>query len=72
MKKTLLLAASAILLAGCGQPSGQAPSSGSAGGSSVINTMTQKDKVDAGRRTADKVRAISAQQSENLKEVGGE
>lgn len=72
MKKTLLLTASAILLAGCGQQASQPTSSGSASGSSVINTMTQKDKVDAGRRTADKVRAISAQQSEDLREVGGE
>ena len=72
MKTALLLAATAILFTGCGKPSTQPASTASASGSSVINTMTQKDKVDAGRRTADKVRAISAQQSENLQEVGGE
>lgn len=38
----------------------------------IIETMTQKNKMDAGRRTAERVRQISAERNSNLREVGGE
>lgn len=73
MKKSALLLIAGLLLAGCGKQAGTttAPAEQS-GGASVIDTMTQKSKVDAGRRTADKVREISAQQNADLQEVSGE
>lgn len=37
----------------------------------VIDTMTQRNSMDAGRRTAQKVRDISAQRNRDLQEAGG-
>ena len=72
MKKSAFLLIAAFLLAGCGKQADKAPASGQSGSAGVIDTMTQKSKVDAGRRTADKVREISAQQNADLQEVSGE
>jgi hypothetical protein len=69
MKMRILgLALIAILLAGCGQQNSGQPS----GAQDVLNTMSQKNNIDAGRRTAEKVRAIGAQQQQNRKEAGVE
>lgn len=72
-KSALLLVAGLLLAAGCGdQARTTTAPSGQSGGAGVIDTMTQKSTVDAGRRTADKVREISAQQNADLQEVSGE
>lgn len=41
-------------------------------GAGIVDTMTQKSKIDAGRRTADKVRQIGAEQQRDLEQVMGE
>jgi hypothetical protein len=57
-----------IWLCGCGPGSGGKPSAGQ----DVINTMSQKNSIDAGKRTADKVRAIGAQEQKDRNEAMGE
>ncbi len=66
--KTIGLALIAILLAGCGQQNSGQPS----GGQDVLNTMSQKNNIEAGKRTAAKVRAIGAQQQQDRREAGAE
>ena len=71
MRCSVILVAAAVLLAGCGK-AGESPESKQSGGSSVIDTMTQKNKVDAGRRAGEQLRKISAQESSDRQEVGAE
>jgi hypothetical protein len=62
------LALIAMLLAGCGQQNSGQPS----GAQDVLNTMSQKNNIEAGKRTAEKVRAIGAQEQQNRQEAGAE
>ena len=61
----------AILLVGCG-PNAQNSGGQKSTGQDIAETMAQKGTIDAGRRTADKVRAIGAQEQQNRKEAGAE
>jgi uncharacterized lipoprotein YajG len=38
----------------------------------VIGTMSQQNSLKAGQRAADKIKAVSAEQNKDLKEVEGE
>lgn len=69
--RTLLTAMAALILAGCSQGTGGAGETESEARNAVVDTITQGSKVEAGRRAADKVRAISAEQNRQLEEVGG-
>jgi hypothetical protein len=66
--KTIGLALIAILLAGCGPQNAGQPS----GAQDVLDTMSQKNNIEAGKRTAAKVREIGAQQQQNRREAGAE
>jgi hypothetical protein len=73
--RTLSLVVLVLFVMGCSPPpqnqkrTTQQPQSQSA---DIINTMSQRNSLDAGRRTAEKAREISAQRSRDLREVGGE
>ncbi len=58
---------------GCKPPEGSSQSAPAPQqGTGVIDTMTQKSKVEAGKRTAAKVREVSAEQQRDLEQVMGE
>jgi len=60
-------------VAGCKPPEGTSQGATTQQqGAGVIDTMTQKSKVEAGKRTAAKVREISAEQQRDLEQVMGE
>ena len=57
----------AALLAGCSQnPSGETQPSTA---QDVINTMSQRNALEAGRKAGQQVRQIRADQDKNLQEV---
>jgi len=58
------------LLAGCGKPAA-APSraSPSPAGNAVLEGLTGKTAVDAGRRASDQVRSVSSQEQNRVQEV---
>jgi Spy/CpxP family protein refolding chaperone len=66
--------AAAVLLAAAGCKPAQGPSEPPAAqqGAGVIDTMTQKSKIEAGKRTAAKVREIGEEQQRDLEQVMGE
>lgn len=72
--KWLVLTALCAGLMGC-KPAASPPANSSerpSQGAGIVDTMTQKSKIDAGRRTADKVRQIGAEQQRDLEQVMGE
>jgi len=62
-------------LAGCGQPPAAPPAAPAATNkqesvlSNVVDVVTQRRTIEAGQRTAAKVRQIATQENERLKEV---
>ena len=72
--RALIGAALLIMLAGCKPDAGSSPRAPSQQqqGAGIIDTMTQKSKVDAGKRAAAKVREIGSEQQKDLDEVMGE
>jgi len=69
--RILCMAVVAVLLLGC-KPADQGGSGGGQQGAGIIDTMTQKSKVDAGKRAAQQVRDIGEQQQQDLNEVMGQ
>lgn len=78
--KTLLAFITAILIAGCSKHEQTVPDNGgkdvkaplqpaSSTARDAIEGMTGKTAVDQGRKTQDKIRAISAEQNKKLNEV---
>lgn len=75
--RTLALCLVVILLIGCGpmpqgqqqqkQPQGQPMTAGE-----IVDTMTQRNALEAGRKAGDKLRAINAERSKDMQQVGGE
>jgi hypothetical protein len=76
MTKQLVLGVLALALVGCGQidsnnQSGKKKKSGGVG-DAVDTVVIQKGKIQAGQKAADRVRAIGAQEQQDLNEVMGE
>jgi surfactin synthase thioesterase subunit len=72
--KKVSLCLLALCLLGCNPPPAQKqdqPAQKSQA-QDIIETMTQKNKTDAARRTAERVRQISADRNADLREAGGE
>lgn len=77
MKKALVVVVALILAgAGCKPASAPEAAGGSAGGgpaeSSVMDAVTQKNKLEAGKKAAAQIRQISAEQQQNMEEALGE
>jgi starvation-inducible outer membrane lipoprotein len=68
--KTILLCAGAVLLMGCGQGT-QAPSSEEPKSSAqnIVDTMSQRNALEDGRKAGQKIRSVSAEQNKDLQEV---
>lgn len=74
--RTLALGIPLLLLLGCGpmtqsqqqqqQPKGQPMSAGE-----IVDTMTQRNALEAGRKAGDKLRAINAERQKDMDAVGG-
>jgi hypothetical protein len=68
--KMCLTCVAALLLMGCDQPtenpSGEAQKSSA---QNIVDTMSQRNTLDAGRKAGQQVRKIRAEQDKNLQEV---
>lgn len=73
MKKALVFVV-ALIIAGAGCKPAPAPeaSAESTGGSSLADAVTQKNKLEAGKKAAAQIRQISAEQQQNMEEALGE
>jgi len=68
--KAFTMVVAAILLIGCKPAAEQKPAETEQQVSaSVIDTMTQKSTIDAGRRTANKVHQIEANRQKDFEEL---
>lgn len=71
--RTLAVLALGMALLGCKPaegPSQSAPAQQQ--GSGIIDTMTQKSKVEAGKKAAAKVREVGEEQQKDLDQIMGE
>jgi hypothetical protein len=71
--KSLLMCVATVLLLGC-SPSAQSPSGEEqkAGIRDVVDTMSQRNALEDGRKAGQQIRAIRADQDKNLKETEAE
>ena len=70
--RTILLLAAIAILAGCSPAPKPETKPKESTTSTVLNGITGKTAVDAGKRTRNQIEAISAKHDEELKEVMGE
>lgn len=71
--KSIMSAALLVSIVGCKPAQGPSEQPAPAQqGAGVIDTMTQKSKIEAGKRAAAKVREVSDEQQRDLEQVMGE
>ena len=70
--RSLVLVVAAVFLAGCGPQGSSSPSQQPRReqSSGIVDTMAQGGNLRAGRETANKVRALSAEHNRDLNETG--
>lgn len=68
--RTFLMCVAAVLLLGC-SPSAQSPSGEEqkSGIQDVVDTMSQRNALESGRKAGQQIRAVRAGQDKNLQEV---
>lgn len=66
----LTLCLGLLLIAGCKPSEPQSGKKG--GGSDIIDTMTQKNKADLGRRARDKIEEIDEERDRDIESAMGE
>ena len=70
--RTALICVAALFILGCNQPQQTGEPAQKSAAQDTIDAMTQKTSVDAGRRAAETLRKVGAQEKKDYEEAAGQ
>ncbi len=70
--KRMMIGFATLFLLGCNQPQQTGQPAQKSGAQDTIDAMTQKTSIDAGRRAAETLRKVGAQEKKDYEEAAGQ